>query len=523
MGASTAALTSGAISTPVFGHRMQERPNIIYILVDDQGWGDMSMTGATDLSTPNLDTMATEGVFFTNYYNGAAKCAPTRRSLLTGRHERRLDSIALNEVGFISDRFKQTGYATACIGKWGIPYGHPLDQGFDYYFGCTGPNHGMGEPMQGYDVIPESERDFDFPDELVKKYTEETISYINQHTHEPFFLFLSHNLPHDPVVASSDFVGTSDRGIYGDSIQELDWSTGQILQALKDAGIDDNTLVIYHSDNGGGAAGASNAPLRAGKSSIYEGGYRVPCIMRWPGTIPAGTQCHEIACSMDLFPTFIALSGTTVDDDYVRDGRDISGLLSDPENATSPHQFFVYCHPGGAYLRYGIRSKRWKLVMKPDAYYDYRSANYGLELYDLENDWTESTDVKDEHPDIVDTLMQTRLDMIDHMLNEEPIPYDTPIFDDVGVRGIRHTSAGSRLQIHHRSGGTHDDVLVDLGYTAKGSVSVRLADLSGRIIASKSATNTTRIRMRTRTLQPGHYVIIVTGQGHTTHRRLTVR
>ena len=390
--------------------QFRNKPNFVVIFTDDQGYSDVGCFGAEGFTTPNLDRMAAEGMKFTDFYVGASICSPSRAALLTGCYPPRVsitrvlfpkDNIGLNpDEVTIADLLKTRGYATCCIGKWHL--GHlpkflPTRQGFDYYFGI--PYSNDMKPV----VLVENEETIEVkPDQsqLTRRYTEKAVEFIKKNKDRPFFVYLPHTMPHVPLFASDKFAGKSERGLYGDVIEELDWSVGQILSTIKELDLDRRTLVIFTSDNGPwlskGKHGGLAKPLRDGKFSTYEGGMREPCIMRWPGTIPAGTVCSEIAATIDLLPTFAKLAGAKMPADRIIDGRDISELMTKP-GAKTPHKaFFYYC-----YQRLGaVRSGRWKLVFEHKG----QDNRIPAGLYNLQDDISEQHDVSAQHPDVVKRL-----------------------------------------------------------------------------------------------------------------------
>src|SRR2546422_8412543 len=310
-------------------------PNIVIILTDDQGYADVGAYGARGIKTPNLDRLAREGMRFTDFYVAQAVCSASRAALLTGCYPNRVGiSGALgpnarhglnpNEMT-IAELVKQRGYATCIFGKWHL--GHhpeflPTRHGFDEYFGLPysndmWPRHPEAKPGT-YPDLPLIEGDKIVqtnPDQtqLTTWYTEHAVRFIERNKDRPFFLYVAHNMPHVPLHVSDKFKGKSKRGLYGDAIMEIDWSVGQILAALNKNDLDEKTLVVFTSDNGpwllyGNHAGSA-LPLREGKTTIFDGGVREPCIMRWPGQIPPGTACRELAATMDLLPTFARLAG----------------------------------------------------------------------------------------------------------------------------------------------------------------------------------------------------------------------
>ena len=373
-----------------------EKPNIIVILADDLGYGDLACYGAKDIATPAIDRMAAEGVKCNSFYVSAV-CSPTRASLMTGSHSIRVGiggvMFPRNNHGLNPDEItlpellKDQGYATAIIGKWHLgneDMFQPMNHGFDYWYGTPASNNQFYYPTikkyaadcvfrESYtrdgiltretaacplirdNVVIEVPAD---QSQFSQRYTRETIRFITENQDQPFFIYLAHNMPHIPLHASERFVGSSDRGIYGDTIQELDWSTGAILRALKKLGLDSNTSVIFTSDNGPNTGkGGSAGPLKGGKGSTYEGGVRVPFVARWPGAIPAGIESDEAMTGMDLLPTLTRLAGGDVPDDRVIDGKDISPLLTGKSNAKSPHEAIYYLRGRGIQ---GIRVGDWK-------------------------------------------------------------------------------------------------------------------------------------------------------------------
>lgn len=403
-------------------------PNFVIILTDDQGYADIGCFGADDLATPNLDRMTAEGMRLTDFHVQASVCSPSRASLLTGVYPKRAGITGVlsprkHSHGLSKDRptiaevLRPLGYATMCVGKWHV--GHttehlPTKRGFDEYFGIPYSND-MGA-MNGKGVI---DIDRDFPplplmkdDEvleeepnqagLTRRYTDAAVNFIDQHHDQPFFLYFPHTFPHRPWFASDAFRGKSKRGLYGDMIEEIDWSVGQVLEALKRNSIDEHTLVIFSSDNGPGPSieedlsqpGGSAAPLRGQKFTIYEGGHRVPCIARWPNHIPPGATCDELATAMDLMPTFANLAKANTPE---VDGHDIWKLLSQSEHARSPHDLLFH-YSGG---RIGaIRRGDWKLILPSGKIHPVP------ELYDLSNDISESTNLAERRPELVMELTE---------------------------------------------------------------------------------------------------------------------
>ncbi len=326
-----------------FSVAAQQKTNIIFILADDLGYGDIGAFGANDIHTPNIDNLAKGGLKFTSMYSASPVCSPSRFALLTGRYPRRqgvdgvffpesFNGIPKEEIT-IAEALKTKGYVTGIIGKWHL--GHhkeylPLQNGFDEYFGIPYSNDMQGVAyLRGNDV----ERYNIDQQYITKTYTEEAIKFIDKHKKEPFFLYLPNNMPHVPLYASESFSGKSKRGLYGDVIEEIDWSVGELMAALKRNNIEQNTLVIFSSDNGPWLAfdieGGSAGPLREGKQTTFEGGQRVPTIAYWPATIKPNTEYAGLATLMDIFPTLMNVAGMK---DYkspnVLDGEDLMPVLT---------------------------------------------------------------------------------------------------------------------------------------------------------------------------------------------------
>ncbi len=428
-------------------------PNLVIIFCDDLGYADVGCFGSTKHRTPNLDAMAKQGTKFTSFYVTSGVCSPSRSSLMTGCYPKRV-GLHQNEVGgwvlfpgnktglspkevTIAEVLKAKGYATAIVGKWHLgdqPAFLPTRQGFDSYFGVPFSND-MGQtdrpkpyrypplPLMRDEKVIEQEPDQRY---LTKRYTQEAIKFINKSaaSNRPFFLYLPHTMPHWPQYASEQFAGKSKNGKWGDTVEEIDWSTGQILKSLKDAGVDGNTVVVFMSDNGGATRhGASNAPLRGAKGSTWEGGQRVPMIVRWPGKVPAGRSVDAMATSMDLLPTFAKLAGTSAPTDRIIDGKDIRPLLLGDEGAASPHEAFFYYYRGRLQA---VRSGQWKLhIARRDPIRRQRGKfrDVPAQLYDLESDIGESKNVAAEHPQVVKRLMahveRARADLGDDAVNRK--------------------------------------------------------------------------------------------------------
>ena len=405
-------------------------PNFIIIFCDDLGYGDIGCFGSKKNRTPNIDRMAAEGMCFTSFYVTSGVCTPSRSSLMTGCYPRRVNMhqdsgglcvlFPISPKGLnpdeitIADLLKEKGYATACIGKWHLgdqPPFLPTKQGFDYYFGIPYSND-MGT-RQGRNRPPlpllRNEKVIEAPanqNTLTKRYTDEAIKFIKANKDNPFFIYLPHTMPHLPLHTGEAFRGHSPHGQYADVIEEIDWSVGQILQTLRQLNLAEKTLVVFTSDNGAtGGKGRSNAPLRGHKGSTWEGGMREPCVVWRPGRIPAGKTCDELACTMDLLPTFARLAGTRPPGDRIIDGRNIWPLMSGKKKAKSPHEAFYYYQIDQLQA---VRSGRWKLHLP----FKLKKRNWGkpipdspLKLYDLKADIGEANNVATQYPDVVKRLL----------------------------------------------------------------------------------------------------------------------
>lgn len=425
---------STAGSSCLCGATAADPPNIIFIFVDDQGYYDLGCYGATEVETPRIDAMAQGGTRFTDYYAAAPICSPSRAGLMTGCYPRRVGSEiwvhrADSPFGLhpdeltIAELLKTGGYATACIGKWHLGFQEPFlphNQGFDHYFGLL---HNL-DPVEtvyfqeqgGVPLLRNGEvvkRPAD-PAELTRLYTDEAISFIQEHKQGPFFLYLPHTMLHNPLGVSEEFIGSSNWGEYGDAIQELDFHVGRIFDALESLGIRENTIVIYASDNGRGPGRTPQQKLRGQKLSTYEGGIRVPAIAWGPGLgLQAGVESHAVVRAMDWYPTLATFAGIRVPTGYVIDGRDLSPLLlGDSSSVPSPeskqslnadvpwrrrwdpprewaplierseyNDAFFYHGSQGALA--AVRWQNWKLYLNPS-----------LELYDLSQDLGESHPIR---------------------------------------------------------------------------------------------------------------------------------
>jgi arylsulfatase len=419
-------------------------PNIVIIFTDDQGYGDVGCFGAKGYTTPNLDRLAKEGRRFTNFHVAQAVCSASRAALLTGCYPNRIGihgalgpnarhGISANEMT-LAQLVKQRGYATGMAGKWHLgnrlPF-LPTRHGFDEYFGLPYSNDmwplhpeakkGAYPPLPLFENETIINTNVTHADQrqLTTWYTERAVKFIEKNKSRPFFLYVAHNMPHVPLHVSDKFKGKSAQGLYGDVIMEIDWSVGEIMAALKRNGLDENTLVIFGSDNGpwlsyGNHAGSAG-PLREGKGTAWEGGIRTPWLMRWPGKIPAGTVSGAPLMTIDLFPTIAKLVGAELPKHKI-DGLDVWPLLAGEPGAKNPHD--------GYWLYYAfnelqaVTDGRWKLQL-PHTYrtlggrpggrdgipakYEQRKIE-AAELYDMDNDIGEATNVAAQHPDIVKRL-----------------------------------------------------------------------------------------------------------------------
>lgn len=413
-------------------------PNIVLIFVDDLGYGDIGCFGNKKTKTPNLDQMAKNGQKWTGFYASGATCVPSRRGMMTGCHPALLGRTKLvdhrNEL--LPAMLKKRGYATAILGKWhlaGYPKDfstsamHPLECGFDYHFGTPGSNDVPPPPgkKQTREVFDHCDK-FSFPVPLIrgrkvvenpvnqelltKRYTEEAVKWITSKQDEKFFLYLAHNMPHAPIFASPEFQGRSKNGQFGDVIEEIDWSVGQVMKALRDSGIDRKTLVIFTSDNGPwtmfGPHGGVATPLRGEKGTSWEGGFRVPTIFHWPGRI-APAVIDEMGANLDLYATFAQLTGKPVSNSmngFI--SKDLSNVLL--ANETSPRKRWFY--PSGSIAfrsgDYKIHTKTKIRSSNPDTRKREPMASHNPPLlFDLSKDISERTNIAAQHPEIVTRLL----------------------------------------------------------------------------------------------------------------------
>jgi arylsulfatase A len=446
-----------ALSATRFASAAERPPNFVLIYCDDLGYADIGPFGAKGYSTPNLDRMAAEGMKFTDFHTAAAVCSASRVALMTGCYPQRVGILGAlgpkakvgineNEV-LLPEILKSRGYATAIFGKWHLgddPRFLPTRHGFDRYFGLPysndmWPHH----PTNGknYPPLPLVEGEkvaLLMPDQtqLTTWYTERTVKFITENKDKPFFVYLPHSMPHVPLFVSDKFKGKTERGLFGDVIAEIDWSVGQILDTLKEQGLDENTLVLFSSDNGpwlsyGNHAGSAG-PLREGKGTTWDGGHLEPTLARWPGKIPAGNVCRELTATIDVLPTFAKLAGGEAPQDRIIDGRDIWPLLAGQEGAKTPHDRFYYYWNTGLEA---VRSGPWKLHV-PHEYRSlagepgkdgqpgpYKQAKTDLALYNVVEDPGEQKNVAADHPDVVQKLMalieEGRVDLGDSLTRRE--------------------------------------------------------------------------------------------------------
>jgi arylsulfatase A len=454
-----------------------KKPNVVIIFIDDMGYGDVGFNGATGPKTPNLDRMAKEGMIFSDFYVGCAVCSGSRTALLTGAHYQRLSMSAVlfpqssqglhPEEQTIADMFKGNGYKTACVGKWHL--GHlppclPTYQGFESYYGVPYSNdmwidpanklaqdlvvrEGLtrkevqaGHKKRNWVPLMRGEEVIEYPANqktLTKRYTEESIRFITKNKDKPFFLYLPHTMVHKPLAVSEAFEGRTDQLIW-DAIEEVDWSVGEVLKTIKSLGIDENTLVVFTSDNG--AAVGSSLPLRARKGSVYDGGIREPTVMWWPGKIPAGKTCREVAAAIDLLPTLAKLSGGKLTGRKI-DGKDIWPLMSGKAGAKSPHENYVLMHGPGT-----VRSGKWKFYPWQEGKGGKRDAKKKnistepVQLYDTVTDIGETKNLAAQNPSVIKRMQAAYDSHLDEIKQNKrptqqmPRPEKAPSPDRPGPR-----------------------------------------------------------------------------------------
>jgi len=414
-------------------------PNFIIVFVDDMGYGDLACYGNKLNLTPNIDRLAKEGIRFTDFYAGAPLSTPSRAALLTGSYPIRtnmavnykgecvcfpVDEKGLNPAEItIAELLKKKNYSTAIIGKWHLGDQSvflPTKHGFDYYFGIPYSNDtGEGkfrwrESHQIYDQpeIPlmRNEEVIEQPvlqNTLTQRYTGEIVKFIKENRKKPFFIYYASTMPHSPISASDTFLGKSKNGLYGDVIEEIDWSVGEIIKTLEDLDIINNTVIIFASDNGapGNQKYASNAPLSGYKASALEGGNRVPMIVSWKDNLPEGKISNGISSVSDFLPTIAYITDITLPVDRIIDGKNIYELFANPEVAESPHAYHAF------YLMDQLKAIRvgdWKLHLPLENYIDMWGKDIGRvkeKLYNLKNDVGENVDLSQQFPEKVKELM----------------------------------------------------------------------------------------------------------------------
>jgi len=439
-----------------------QKPNFIVVFTDDQGYQDLGCFGSPKIKTPEIDQMAREGARFSSFYSANAICSASRAALLTGRYPSRNGVFHVYYPGAkkglrteeitIAEVLKPAGYRTSIIGKWHLgdgPDALPLKQGFDSYFGIPYSNdmwihkdqafakdaqffegytleqvrsgeagkrkdRGGKVPLMRDNEIIEYPVDQSF---ITKRYTDEAIQTISdsERANQPFFIYLAYSMPHVPLYTAPEFNGKSERGPYGDTLEEMDFHVGRLLDHLKKLGAEKNTLVIFTSDNGpwnlSRGRGGSALPLRGSKFSTYEGGHRVPCVMWWPGTIPAGTNSAEIVTTLDFLPTFASLSGAELPKDRILDGQDITALLRTGQDGKSGYEKFFYWSKKNITA---LRMDNWKLRIQID---NKSKTRANPELYNLDKDLSESNNLADQMPDKVaqmsKILFQAEVDQLE--------------------------------------------------------------------------------------------------------------
>ena len=438
------------ISVTGIAQQKSSTPNIVLIFMDDMGYGDLSCYGALDINTPNIDQLASEGIRFTNFLSSQAVCSASRASIMTGCYANRVGisgalfpgskvGLASNEMT-MAELLKQKNYATAIYGKWHLGDAKqflPLQQGFDEYLGIPYSNDMWPVNYDGTPADSTSSKSklpqlpliknndkwleiktLEDQSTLTERYTTAAEAFIKKNKNKPFFLYLPHSMPHVPINASPAFRGKSKQGLYGDVIQEIDASVGRILKTIKENGLDNNTIVIFTSDNGpwinyGNHAGSTGG-LREGKGTSFEGGQRVPGIIRWKGTIQPNIVSNQLASTIDLFPTIAAITKASLPNKKI-DGVSILPILQGDKNAT-PRKTFLYYYRKNSLE--AVRIDNWKLVFAHPSrsYLNQLPGMNGypgkapedvampLALYDLRRDPAENYDIKDMHPDIVKKL-----------------------------------------------------------------------------------------------------------------------
>ena len=398
------------------------KPNFVIIFTDDQGYGDLGCYDSETIRSPRLDQLAREGTRFTDFY-AQAVCGPSRSALLTGRYPVRSQGWSMPESEVtLAELLKTVGYTTGCIGKWDVSNRRdikgriPNDQGFDYYWGTLGANDGGAVRLYENRQPIGIDRDMA---SLTKRYTDKGIEFLRANKNKPFLLYLAHTMAHSVIDATAKFKGKSKGGLYGDVIEELDYHTGRLLDTIDQLGLRDNTLVVFTTDNGpwnnmqeplrkkhkGAVAWGSSGPLREGKGSTWEGGVRVPCIIRWSGHVPAGRVSDAIFSTLDFMPTLANLAGYKVPKDRIIDGVDQTALLLGDSEKGNRNHFYYFCKN----TLHGVRKGRWKLLLaNRKNYYNYvkDTGSNEMELYDLKSDIGEKLNVARQHSEVVADLLR---------------------------------------------------------------------------------------------------------------------
>ena len=424
-------LLLGVLLTNCEEKTSDDKPNIIIFFTDDQGYADVRVYGAEGYETPNFDTLAEDGIRFTDFYVPATVCTPSRAGLLTGKYPKRVNlhegvispysDHGLDPKEYtIAELLKDNGYSTSCIGKWHL--GHkeeymPNNQGFDSFYGVPYSND-----MDGYYYAHNNFQSPPLPfysnkkiiveglnqNYLTKMYTEEAVKQIkDRNSDQPFFMYLAHNMPHRPLHVSEQFLGKSKQGLYGDVIMELDWSLGEIVKTLKTERIYDNTIIVFTSDNGPDLGSAK--PLRGRKAQTWEGGQRVPGIITWPKKIPSGVVSSEMVSTLDLYPTLAKISEADFNRSDKLDGDDISSFLMHPVSTKLPDRPFYFYGRNGKLE--AMRLGKWKLhILKALGWNLKEDGEFQVALYNLENDDEEQVNLASLYPDIVEKLKTKLLD-----------------------------------------------------------------------------------------------------------------
>ncbi|NME72447.1 sulfatase-like hydrolase/transferase [Flammeovirga aprica JL-4] len=425
--------------------KKDKRPNIVFILTDDQGYGDLGCFGSKTISTPNIDKLSDEGIKFTNFYVHN-RCSPTRMAFMTGAYAHRtelprviywFDRMGIHEDEITTaELLKEAGYKTGIIGKWHLgdwDEFHPNKNGFDHFYGFLEYGRAKTAIYRNKTLVENIKKKTH--GQHSPKLVKEAVKFIKDNKEQPFFLYYASPLPHTPFLPSQKFKGTSNQGAYGDQVQDIDWQVGELMKALKENGIDDNTLVIYTSDNGPELGlpqtHGTSGILRDGKWSNFEGGIRVPCVARWPKQMPKGEVNNEIVGIIDMLPTFCALSGASVPTDRPIDGRNIVPYLQGKTSDASIHETIIV--PGKV-----IRHNEWKYAFEEmeaggpiQNLGDRKHAPRGT-LFNLKDDPSETVDVSKEHPDKVKELDKMMREFLSEMRkNIKPIGKTAEFTDEL--------------------------------------------------------------------------------------------